>query len=35
MPAEIRELANAKLLSGNDVPERMDEMFAKAKEIYK
>jgi iron(III) transport system substrate-binding protein len=35
MPAEIRELASVKLLSGNDVPERMDEMFAKAKEIYK
>jgi iron(III) transport system substrate-binding protein len=34
-PPDIRDLANAKLLTGNDVPERMDEMFAKAKEIYK
>jgi len=34
MPADIRDLANAKLLTGNDVPERMDEMFAKAREIY-
>ena len=35
MPPDIRDLAGVKLFGTNDTPDRQDEMFARAREIYK